>query len=272
MGHKFKSFFKSESRYYIIASTPIIAVFFLIPFELYFVARQYWNWNYDIPVNFALAGIFVYLLLSIIIKISSRINPELAAYTSVFLFCLGLFVLLADVFSPLQTTLLDGGELAGEEPLLYSLTEGAILLVIIVVPLILGLRSTISVAVPLSMALLLTSGIYFGLIVTSSTPAYISKNRTINNDLIGNVYHILLDEMQTDSAIIYLEEKGAQKRFSGFTLFKNNISNYMLTQASLPSYITGTLYTEGSFKDWSRSHRKKGLFKDLYDKGYIGTF
>ena len=45
----------------------------------------------------------------------------------------------------------------------------------------------------------------------------------------GNVYHILLDMMDTDAFMSTVDRLGWQQEFEGFDLFKNNISNYSNT-------------------------------------------
>lgn len=265
------SSFKPGVQCSLLAFAPIAAIFFIIPFELYFNGKEYWN--YSIPIGFALFGILMYLLLVSIIWVCSKIQSQLPLYVSTSLFCLGVFVLFADIFSPLQTNLLDGSELTSGEPLTYTLIEAALLFAIMAVVAKLGLRSTVSLAVPVSLLFLVVSLGYFGLVVASSkrVSATSSNQRRPNANIRGNVYHIVLDEMQTDAAVLYLYEERGEKVFSGFTVYQNNISNYMYTNSSMPSYLTGTLYAEGSFTDWRERPNEEGLFKDLYDKGYDGT-
>ena len=263
---------KSGWKFYLIATTPFVAIFLLIPFELYFNGREYWNWNYAIPASFAAAGIFSYFLLAIIMWVFFRINSKVVVYTTIFLFFLGIFVLLADLFSPLQTTPLDGTELLSDEPLKYSFIEMAIFAGILISAIKMGRLAT-SIATPVSIILVVISAVYFGFIVTSSKPiATVARSQNFDPNIRGNVYHIVLDEMQTDIAVLFLEEKNGYKHFKGFTLFEKNISNYLYTLASLPSYMTGSLYKFGNFENWTVSYKKRGLIKKLYDSGYNISF
>ena len=50
------SSFKPGVQCSLLAFAPIAAIFFIIPFELYYNAKEYWNWNYSIPIGFALLG------------------------------------------------------------------------------------------------------------------------------------------------------------------------------------------------------------------------
>ncbi|HLC17411.1 MAG TPA: sulfatase-like hydrolase/transferase, partial [Thermodesulfobacteriota bacterium] len=283
---------ESKWKFYLIAAAPVIALFFLIPFELYYNAREYWFWNRTIPLSFAGAGFFVYLPLALGLHLLFRINARAGAYASVFLFSLGLFILLADVFSPLQSSLLDGRELVSTEPLKNTLIEAAVLIALFALPFLLGLFSMTSAAVPITSVLVLISCIYMALVVTSTRPGQAStaaraaeapaapaapeaSETPPAGGIEGNVYHILLDEMQTDAALMHLDREGVRKEFAGFTVFVNNISNYLYTSASFPSYLTGTVYTgngdgdgEKSFTQWKEGFKERGLLKDLYEKGY----
>jgi len=127
---------KSGLSYYFISITFIASIFFIIPFELYFNARDYWNWNKTIPIYFALAGGLFCLLQIAALQISSKINLKLFRTISLCFFLIGVFIVMADIFAPLQTTLLDGNELASKEPFKYTLFEtlmGIILIICVIV-------------------------------------------------------------------------------------------------------------------------------------------
>ena len=109
--------------------------------------------------------------------------------------------------------------------------------------------------------------------MTSSEPIRIApENPDFDPNIRGNVYHIVLDEMQTDIARIFLEERNIYKHFNGFTMFEKNVSNYLYTDASLPSYMTGSLYKFGDFQEWKSRYKEQGLIKELYDSGYNISF
>lgn len=252
-----------------MAFTPIAAIFFLIPFELYYNARQYWNFNRHIPISFALTGLAIYLGLAAIIFVTLKTGRQLGSYVSIFLFYLGTFILLADVFSPLQASPLNGTKITSNEPLSNTLIEAFILILVVVSLIILRPHRLPSFAVPFTLFLILLSAIYLCLIVISSEPNGSSaKIQRKNPKLKGNVYHIVLDEMQTDAALLFLEGEGAKKNFPGFTLYCFNMSNYLYTKSSFPSYMTGSLYTQASFRRWLNRYKREGLLKELYRKGY----
>lgn len=264
-----RGFLKSDFKYYLLAFTPVLVVFILIPFELYFNSRQYWNWDRIVPLSFALCGLAIYLIFSHIITLSLKIHRPLAVGLATVLFCLGLFLLLADVFSPLQASLLDGTEVTSKEPVKYSILEAFFFLALAVGAWLMRPRRLIPLAVWLVLMLILISLVYLGLIAASTRPVPGSAGPPARTGVIrGNVYHILLDEMQSDIALIYFEDEVARRRFPGFTFFQFNISNYLFTHASFPSFLTGSLWEEGSFHDWEGCYKERGLLKDLYNKGY----
>ena len=84
----------------------------------------------------------------------------------------------------------------------------------------------------------------------------------------GNVYHIVLDAMQTDAFLLALEKNQLAQDFSGFTVYRNNMANYLVTTLSLPSYITGTFYHKGNLKGWQMSWPDRSLFKRLSDENF----
>ena len=273
MNKRWNSFIDAELKWYILATTPITVIFCLIPFELYFNAKAYWHWNISIPVHFSLAGIILYIVLCILIRISYKIHKMAPVYISVGLFVAGFFILMADVFAPLQTNLLDGTKLISDESVKYTLIETIILLSLFCAMFMLKMRSSINIAIPISIILIIISIGYFVVILKHPDPKTDTpKNQAANPHIKGNVYHLVLDEMQTDAALILLRENKLQNLFTGFTLFKNNISSYLYTKSSFPSYMTGTLYKEGQLAEWQQSFNERGLLKQLSENGYNTVF
>ena len=183
--------FDSDLKWYLIAATPITSLFCIIPFELYYTGREYWNWNYKIPILFSLAGIVVYGLILALLTVLLKTKPKIAVFLSNALFWLGLMVLLADIFVPLQTSLLDGRELHSNEPLNLSLMEAALFVMILFVAVKTNRRFRVLFACCGSVGLIATSLIYLCLILISGKPG-VDRNHGNPGDtnLPGNVYHI----------------------------------------------------------------------------------
>jgi hypothetical protein len=74
--------------------------------------------------------------------------------------------------------------------------------------------------------------------------------------------------MQTDAAQGYINSHDLQSTFSGFTFYRNSIANYIYTNVSMPSYLTGKLYHSGSFTQWQESYKDTGIFRRMYDAGF----
>lgn len=258
-----------DIKWFLITLTFVISVFYIIPFELYFNAKEYWNWNIRLPVNFALIGTIVFVSLIGCIKIIGKISDGIARFFSIFLFSCGVFVLLADIFSPLQTNLMDGTELMSPEPLFYSIIECLLLGLVIVLTIKAGNRWIVKIGGPITIILALISVIYLIIILNSRRDDAHITNQQIGNSMVsGNVYHIVLDEFQSDILNIFLNDMDAHRHFSGFTFYPYNVSNYIYTSASFPSYMTGTIYSDGSFREWQDSFHEVGALKKAYQKGY----
>jgi hypothetical protein len=85
----------------------------------------------------------------------------------------------------------------------------------------------------------------------------------------GNIYHITFDGYSGDSLLDSLETMKLTGEFDGFTFFENNRANYGYTMASLPSYMTGSFYTENSgLKEWTGRQNSSGIVNHLYNAGY----
>jgi hypothetical protein len=251
-----------------IALTPVLAAFLLIPLELYSTAAEYWRWNSSFPLRFGLFGLLLYGGLLLLLTALGTFSKRLMGRTALLLFYLGLLVLLADVLAPLQTGLLDGSGLESEEPLAYTLIELGLLGFVVFLALKLGANAP-RVAVLMTTFILLTSAGYTLYAGTLRPPdSHQLPARAAPRDISGNVYHIVLDEMQTDVAQAYLHSRQLQEDFDGFTFYRNNITNYLFTNVSMPSYLTGRLYKSGDFTGWQESFKEDGLFRHLYDAGY----
>ncbi|MDX2345572.1 MAG: sulfatase-like hydrolase/transferase, partial [Legionella sp.] len=86
---------------------------------------------------------------------------------------------------------------------------------------------------------------------------------------LPNVYFIWLDAMETGYMKKYILDNDADNDFPGFTFFENNSANYLYTDQSYASFMSGTVFEGGSYNDWSL--RGDNLRKDLGDVGYRTT-
>jgi len=257
-----------RASYYFIALAPILAIFVVIPLELYTNAAEYWRWNMDFPGSFILVGTILYAGLFFLLYVLSLFSVSAFKVSTMALFYLGIYVLLADVLAPLQTGLLDGSALESDEPLFYTLIE--LLLLGFVLFLAVKLRSHAGKITSLMTAFLLVLSLAYVVYASQLTSPKAFDLPAVEpaSPLSGNIYHIVLDEMQTDAARAYIQYTGVQKDLEGFTFYGNNLGNYLFTNVSMPSYLTGKLFRAGDFTEWQESYKEQGLFRRLYEGGF----
>jgi len=254
--------------YYLMALVPVLSIFVIIPLELYINAAEYWRWNTSFPLNFVLIGCLVYAALLLCLYLIKRVSFIAFKRLALLLFALGIYVLLADILSPLQTGALDGSRLHSDQPLVYTALEIAILGVLVLA----GYRlrehlEKVALLITVGLLALSLSYLFLGIWSTAPVPEVedlVAGERSVH----GNVYHFVLDELQTDAAIAALATRNTGNEYTGFRLYENNIANYIWTNASMPSYLTGALYREGDFKAWQEAFKKHGLFTRMYEGGY----
>ncbi len=259
------------ARHFLLAATPFAVVFLIMPCELFFTQAEEWDVQ---PGQFAmlpLAGLLIWVLTSLLLKGVARWQRAWARGLALLLFVVGCHLLLADLYSPVQMNSLDGAALSSDEPLKYTALELGIglVLLLVFVQLLKGRGERIA---SVFAALLILAGLAYGGVVAAYqlTPEPVVTRAEANTEAgSGNVYQIVLDRMQTDVFLSSVERADAASAFHGFELFKNNISNYMITVPSRASYLSGTFYHEGNYKEWhKRIWRLQGIQKLLDDQGY----
>ncbi|WP_028035876.1 sulfatase-like hydrolase/transferase [Chelativorans sp. J32] len=181
-------------------------------------------------------------------------------------FALGLFLLLADVFSPVQLGRLDGADVTSPEPLTYTFLEGAIGLGIIVLAFALHKRgSNLGMYAFFSGLLAIVCAVLFVLL---PRPHAAAVENASSRSTLPNIYHFHLDELQSDYALEAIRNGGLEEELNGFTFFSRNTSNYPYTRSSVPSYLTSTIYKgDQTFQEWVQSF-DQGLLQFLKNSGY----
>ena len=255
--------------YFFIALAPFLAIFALVPLELYTNAVEYWRWNMGFPGRFILAGATLYAILVLLLYVLSLISSNALRVSCLALFYLGIYLLLADVLAPLQTGLLDGSALESDEPLFYTALE-LFLLGFVLFFAVKFRQHAARIATLMTLFLLVLAAAYF---VYASVLRSPDESRDLpvvapSSAPTGNIYHIVLDEMQSDATRAYIQQVGLQDDLEGFTFYENNIGNYLFTNVSMPSYLTGKLYRTGDFPLWQQSYKEQGVFRRLYEEGY----
>ena len=188
-----------------------------------------------------------------------------------------MFVLLAHVYTPIQIGPLNGSRLVSNESLKHTIIELAILLLLAIgfVQLVRGKGLTIATTFSLSLVIL---GFGYFLVNPLTGDPGVAKPRVEEDQasmraqnaatsIQGNVYHIVLDMMDTDAFLSTVDRLGWRQEFEGFDLFRNNISNYSNTIPSSASYFTSTFYHTGDFDDWTRAWHERGLLRSMAERG-----
>jgi len=245
---------------------------FFIPNELFIYNLS--EWHYDtfliiLPAGVSMILFFTTLLLALILKyLNKKTYIKLSNHIPFLFFCLGLVILFADLFAPLQLSKLDGSNLKSNEPFLISLIEATILLAATFIFLkAKKLKKTFS---DISILFIIFSISYFIYNLTNATlneKQLEETSHTKKTSSLPNIYHIHLDAMQTDYFLQNIIDSKLEKDFQGFTLFQKNIANYPYTEASSTSYFTSTTYKNQSYPKWLKSI-DSGLIKDLHEKDY----
>jgi hypothetical protein len=266
-------------RYYLLALALFVVVFAIIPFSIYAHSGEDWGFPFSELLSVSALGLALFLVCAVLIRLVARLRPGAASTAAVTLFCLGVFLLLAHVYAPIQVEPLDGTGIESAEPTLYSIIELAFLVALVPVFVQLRRGRGLSVAAAFSVALVVVALGYAGALsgADRGEPAIVEAQSepaapmptTGSSAIEGNVYQIVLDRMQTDAFLHAVKQTGRAEDFQGFELFRKNISNYISTIPSSASYFTGTLYKGGEFKDWGGAWQKgRGLLATLSDSGY----
>jgi Sulfatase len=261
--------------YYWLAFAFFVVVFGVIPLSIYAHSGDDWEFPYYQTLYIPLFGLILCLAMFLVIRLIALVHAGTAAAVACALFCLGVFLLLAHVYAPIQIGPLDGSEMESEEPLQYTLIEIAILAVALVAFFQLRRGRGLGIASLFSLALSLVGAGYVGALAFADRAALsaagspdASAPTRGSSRIQGNVYHIVLDAMQTDAFLLALERAARAGSFEGFELFENNVSNYITTVPSSASYLSGSFYKGGDFDDWAREGRSRGLLRALSDRGY----
>ena len=88
-----------------------------------------------------------------------------------------------------------------------------------------------------------------------------------------NIYHLVFDAYHGPWLQFAMSELAlTNDAFPGFTHYRFARSNYWDTDASFPSFLSGTLYQpKMSVRDWHKDAETKSLLRDLTARGYETT-
>jgi hypothetical protein len=245
-------------------------VFWLIPLELYLPNAVEWGNDFYLPQFFMLVGTALFVITMLLYWGLLRRSKWLSLFLPKWLFLLGIIILLCDLLSPVQLSLLDGSKPYSDQPLFNTLLELCIFLAIVLCGFLFRGEKSNRIYGELSIIFLFICVGYFSyaLINNSKDDQLFAVDEVSEvNQQLPNVYHFHLDAMQTDYFLSNLQDSKREEDFKGFTVFKQNIANYPYSAPSIASYLTGTTYKSGDYRKWL-SQFDQGLFKDAVASGY----
>lgn len=260
-----------EPRHYLLATTPFLVIFLLMPCELFFNQADEWDIEPGQLLLVPLAGLIGVIATWFLLAVLARWQARLAGGIALSLFVFGCYLLLADLYAPVQMAAMEGAALSSDEPVKYTLLEAAIGAVALLALVMLWRGRGERIALAFAALLAVVSVGYGGVVVASlsTSEPVLAEKPVAAEAALGNVYHIVLDRMQTDAFLEVVDSTGARPDFEGFELFRHNVANYLTTHPSHASYLTGTFYHAGKFKDWhTEIWREQGIQKLLADRGY----
>jgi Sulfatase len=259
-------------RYYLLALAFFVAVFAMIPFSIFADASDDWGFPYYQMLYIPALGLVLCVATFVAIRLLALVHAGAAATLACILFCIGVLLLLGHVYAPVKLGPLDGSAMISQEPVLDTIIEAvAAAGFLLLLPALVRGRG-VTAAAAFSLALTVVALGYAGVFAYN----YHLNARTPKvpvaaaGALTGNVYHLVLDTLQTDAFLAALDDGGLRDEFAGFELFENNISNYITTVGSSASYFTGQYYRGGDYKEWTHRWRDgdRGLLSTLSERGY----
>lgn len=184
-----------------------------------------------------------------------------------FLSSFGLLVFLNDIIVPTQATALNGEIKFIPESVSLSIFEFFIGLVIYTFLMVNfnsnKVKKLLASVAAYSISLILLLGLfvlYFSFTVNGK-PSSIESNMEVQNKQSPNVYFLWLDAMQSDYFIKAITDDQLTGNFNNFTLYKNNISNYLYTLQSYQSFRSSTIFDGLDYKKWGLDDRMRDEFK-----------
>jgi len=249
----------------LIAWLPFAAVLVLLPVGIYDANQLDFSFDTHILRPFLLAGALSFIAVLVLRALNwPRLNAALYG-----LFFVGAFLLVSDALFPVQLGLLDGSE-----KLTTSVRVGLAQLVLALIVAAAALRlprpAVTRFAAPLVLFVIGTQLAFHALTVKAQPMHAAAARETVAAPAQArpNIYHFVFDGF---SSLIF--EDVARKAsldddLTGFTFFRNTMSNYLFTDASVPSFMTGRLFKGGSFKEFQLDAKAGGFRRDLEDAGY----
>jgi hypothetical protein len=250
-----------------------IIIFLVIPIEI--IRNNYLEFGSPIrPLLYALALLLIFILSNSLVLSFLRKEKISEAYVIV-LFYIGVFILISDLISPLLIGIIEKGN---ETPV--EATQGMILEFILLIGLlVLAIKSSAQFVVMLSWIL---SAVLFSVQIVLASTLILSheysseESRVVSHDetlFEGNIYHFTFDEYSSVFFPLAVKALSLENEFEGFDFYTNARTNYLTTNMSVPSFMTGRLFTgDGHLKEWLDRTSENSIVARLKTLGFKTTF
>jgi hypothetical protein len=243
----------------------ITVIFVYMPLQVFQSSLDHWQQEIQILIPY----FSIFLILAIGFRLLKNRHSILV---SILLLSLSLIIITNDIISPLQISQFDGTPLTSSEPLGHTQIE--LLSAVIIIMLLIRFKNNLKTFTQLFRIVLLAMILVNVTIIVQSTYTSSQKNDpTVQpHSNQPNIYHIVLDSMQSDIFSHVITQYDLKSQLSGFISYPNNRSNYLYTHASLASFFTGTLYhPDTPYLDWQKSYNSTGILPTLKNLGYRMT-
>lgn len=189
------------------------------------------------------------------------------------LFALGVYMLLADLMAPSPGgQLITGTELENiDQPLWVSIAQTALLVGLLALAIKAKWNEERKRLASFAVAVVFISQlVQVGFFIVTDSTNKVSKSdntrkHTPASSNRGNIYHVVFDSYG-EGFTEHANELGVFDQFEGFTNFEETLTNSDYTQLSLPSFMSGTLITDG-FKNFSNGKRKLERWRRAWMRG-----
>lgn len=263
----------------LIAWFPALVILVVIPLDLYLPNQEDFGFNAGLLVPFFSLSVLWAVLLLPLIWVPARFR----AFFALILFCIGAFLDLADLLVPFgmeQTASGDAGTLTsdGVIPLFVEITIAA---GIVICARRLSYETIRTWGAAVVIILLAAQGVLLwarlspdSIVAIHGRVLYEFNPRARQIHVTSsrpNVYHIVFDGFASSLFAEAVATGDTKERLDGFTFFPNARANYIWTNYSMASYLTGTFYRKGNVGEWMNQRRSRGVMLDLANAGYTLT-
>ncbi len=254
----------------VMAWCPFFFAFLILPFAIYLPNQAEFSHDLMYVAPFVAAAV----ISIVILKPMLLLRPSVRTPLVMILFYIGVYLVLSDIVVPVEVGTLDQGPRNVVPQVSHFRNAEEVLLAVAVVVFAVKVprESVKKVAVPFLLMLFIVQATYIAGSLyqthrTSAGPSHISS-RTHAIARGGNVYQVCFDALSSLVFLDAVKELGKESEFDGFTFYKNNRSNYIATNVSVPSYLSGRLFRGGDFKEWDNRTVESSLSTVLEEAGY----